>query len=182
VVTFTGLAAGNYTITAADAGSCVPTTTALVSQPPIVQAPQNNNGVPDLLLTSVINPPTAVFTPGSTVTITYTVSVKNNSNIAAQGVILRITKPFSGYVITLSGGSSAGWVLFADNAGFTEFQLRPGFEVPCSGSMSASITIRRSGFDSSSPGLPVTASVRMPSAGQDQNDFDNARSSQFRVQ
>ena len=82
----------------------------------------------------------------------------------------------------LSGASSTSWVLFADTPGFTEFQLRAGFEVPCSGSMSADIMIRRNGFDSSSPAIPVTGSVRMPSVNQDQNDFDNARSSQFRVQ
>lgn len=179
-VTFTGLAAGYYNITATDINNCLVAMTVSVGQPNLIQAPQNNNGAPDLLLTSVITPPTATFTSGSIVTITYTISSKTNSNIAAQGVILRISKPFSGYQVSLVSGSP--WTVINNNALFTEIQLNAGYQVSCSGNMSVVITIKRNGFDSQSSGLPITASVRMPNITQDLSDFDNARSSLFRVQ
>lgn len=179
-VSFSGLGAGSYSITAVDASNCPTVSTMSVTQPTPSPA-QGNNNVPDLLLTSVINPPTATFAPGSTVTITYTISVKNNGNIAATGVILRISKPFSGYQIQLTGNSQNSWMIITDNAQFTEIQLKPGLAIPCSGSSQVGITIVRSGAGQS-PGIPVTASIRLPGSPQDVNDQDNARSSQFRIQ
>lgn len=183
-VTYSNLAAGNYTVTVTDIAGCGGTsTTTVVTQPTAVTPPGNTTGVPDLLMTDNIS--ASSFTTGaSCVSITYTITTKNTggANLAAPGVIVRITKPFNGYTIALMNASTTMWTQTANNASFNEYTLNSGFQVPCSGSITLQVNVCRNGALQTSPGAPITGSVRLPGSGQDLNDFDNARAHQYSLQ
>lgn len=177
---FTGVPAGTYNVTATDENA----ETASIGSFTVTQPTSSgtSNGAPDLLLTSLISPSGSFPSPGTSINITYTIYNKNNTSITAQNLVLRVSRPFSAFTVELNQAYTTTWQKITNSNGYVEFRLLPGNQISCSGSASIGVIITRNSFGSQSPGVPITGILYFSSGTQDLNDFDNARSSQVRVQ
>ncbi|MGV3527743.1 MAG: hypothetical protein ACO1OO_02520 [Flavisolibacter sp.] len=178
--TFNGLPAGVYTITANDGAGCAGITSFEVTEPQT--AVGTSNGAPDLNLTLVAPQQyTMDATTGNTVTLTYDVSSTSLTNVAARGVIVRVSKLFSSWTLDLAD-ANGNWEKLPENGmPWTEFKLKSGVAINCGSSLLLNIVMQRHGVQTAKA-APLTASARFADNNQDLKEGNNFSAVEWSVQ